>query len=63
MSDRFQEVESSQRQWNETLQHQEKMNLIVEQSEFNLFSILKPKIFKDGDKWCVLYGENIQDGS
>lgn len=24
--------------------------------------LLKPKIYMDGDKWCVLYGENIQDG-
>lgn len=21
-----------------------------------------PKIFKDGDEWCVLLGDNIQDG-
>ena len=26
------------------------------------FMVLRPKIFPDGDKWCVLYGENIQDG-
>lgn len=24
--------------------------------------ILKAKIYKDGDQWCVLYGENIQQG-
>lgn len=23
---------------------------------------LKPRIFPDGNKWCCLYGENIQDG-
>lgn len=21
-----------------------------------------PRIFKDGDQWCALYGENIQEG-
>lgn len=26
------------------------------------FILLKPYITKDGDKWCVLYGENLQDG-
>lgn len=24
--------------------------------------MLRPSISLDGDKWCVLYGENIQDG-
>ena len=22
----------------------------------------RPKVFIDGDKWCALYGENIQEG-
>ena len=26
------------------------------------FILLKPKIQIDGDSWCVLYGENLQDG-
>ena len=26
------------------------------------FYILHPKMFIDGDQWCALYGENIQDG-
>ena len=25
-------------------------------------SILKPRVFKDGNKWCALEGENIQEG-
>ena len=25
-------------------------------------TIFKPRLFVDGDKWCALYGENIQDG-
>jgi len=26
------------------------------------FTILKPRMFPDGDKWCALYGENLQEG-
>jgi len=26
------------------------------------FTIYKPKIFPDGDQWCVLLGANIQEG-
>ena len=36
--------------------------IIVEQAEYNLFQLLKPRIFIDGNQWCVLYGENLQDG-
>lgn len=42
--------------------HQEQMMLVIEQEEFNLFILLKPKIYKDRNMWCVLYGENIQEG-
>lgn len=26
------------------------------------FYLMRPKLFLDGDQWCCLYGENIQDG-
>lgn len=26
------------------------------------FAILRPRLFPDGDQWCALYGENLQDG-
>lgn len=26
------------------------------------FSALKPRLFVDGDMWCALYGENLQEG-
>jgi len=26
------------------------------------FYLLKPKVFPDGDQWCALYGENLQEG-
>lgn len=41
---------------------QSKLNAAIEAEEMNLFSMLKPQLFKDGDQWCVLYGENIQEG-
>jgi hypothetical protein len=25
-------------------------------------AIYRPKVFPDGDRWCALYGDNIQDG-
>lgn len=25
-------------------------------------SVLKPKLSKDGNAWCALYGENLQEG-
>lgn len=25
-------------------------------------AIYRPKIYMDGNKWCALYGDNIQDG-
>ena len=58
----YEQIESSQRQHHNELQHQEKMNLIIETEEYNLFSILKPKLYQDGNQWCCLYGENIQEG-
>ncbi len=26
------------------------------------FMQLRPRVFLDGNQWCVLYGDNIQDG-
>lgn len=42
--------------------HQSEMNRLIESEEYNLFSILKPKLYKDGNQWCVLYGEDTQSG-
>jgi hypothetical protein len=56
------EMESSERQLHHNQEHQEKMYILSEQFAFNLFALLKPKIFRDGNKWCVLYGEDIQSG-
>lgn len=56
------QAESGQRQHFDVLQHQERMNALVEAAEMNLVTLLRPAIYIDGDKWCCLYGENIQDG-
>ena len=26
------------------------------------FMLLRPRVFIDGNMWCALYGENLQDG-
>jgi hypothetical protein len=44
------------------MEHQSKMNILVQQEEYNLFSVLKPKLVKDGNSWCCLFGDNLQDG-
>ena len=41
---------------------QEKLRAVETESDFKLFSMLTPRLFLDGDQWCCLYGENIQDG-
>lgn len=46
----------------QTLIDQSRHNAAIETEEMNLVAILKPRIFLDGNKWCVLYGENVQDG-
>lgn len=44
------------------LVHESRLSAAVEAEEMNLLVLLKPRIFIDGDQWCVLYGENLQDG-
>ncbi len=26
------------------------------------FMLLRPKLYVDGNQWCALYGDNLQDG-
>ena len=54
--------ESSKRQYHQDLEHESRMSFLVQQEEYGLFSLLKPRICVDGNQWCCLYGENIQDG-
>lgn len=37
-------------------------NSAVEREEINLVATIGLKPFIDGDKWCVLWGENIMNG-
>ena len=30
--------------------------------QFVIVQMLKPRIFVDGGRWCVLYGDNLQEG-
>ncbi len=62
MNNELDQIESSQRQWHDILYQQERMNVIIEQVEYNKFMMLKPKVSIDGDQYCVLYGENLQEG-
>ena len=34
----------------------------IEAQEYNLVALLGLVPFPDGDKWCVLWGPNLQDG-
>ena len=46
----------------ETLTQQSRHNAAIEAEEMNLVSILRPRVFMDGDKWCVLYGKDLMEG-
>ena len=46
----------------QTATEQSKLSAAVEVEEYNLFALLKPSLTKDGNQWCVLYGDNIQSG-
>ena len=46
----------------ETLIQQSKHNAAIEAGEMNLVALLRPRVFIDGNRWCVLYGDNVMDG-
>ena len=58
----YEETESNQRQHHNEIQHQMKVELLETEQQYKRFSMIKPRVFKDGDMWCVLYGENLIDG-
>jgi hypothetical protein len=45
-----------------TLTEQSRLNAAIEAEEFNLIAILKPRVFIDGNQWCVLFGADLQEG-
>lgn len=44
-------------QWNAAYQAE-----LVELERKRPFMLLKPQVFPDGNKWCVLYGTDLQSG-
>ena len=44
------------------LEHQSAMINEYTNSIYNLINTLRCKILKDGEHWCCLYGENLQEG-
>ena len=45
-----------------TLEHEQKTENLYDEQALNLFTTLKPKVSKDGDMFCILLGENLQEG-
>lgn len=43
-------------------EHYERMNVIYDERIIMLIQRLGAKIYKDGNAWCCLYGDNIQEG-
>jgi len=46
----------------ETMIQQSRHNAAIEAEEMNLVALLRPRVFMDGNKWCVLYGEDLMNG-
>ena len=49
-------------EWYQHDLHTQMQNILVEQSQYQLFQMLKPELKQDGNQWCVLYGDNLQVG-
>lgn len=47
---------------NNSLTHEAQLNYWAVKQDLALAESLKPKLMIDGDKWCCLYGDNLQDG-
>lgn len=50
-----------------SLAHEAKLRVIymaeeVERERARPFVLLRPRMFPDGNQWCALYGENLQEG-
>ena len=58
----YQEIESSQRQQNELMRREQEL---CDMHEFHALRVAKELCGtskKDGNQWCFLYGENLQEG-
>jgi hypothetical protein len=56
------QIESSQRQHHQEMEHYQEICNIEEKRMLTLLSVLNPKLSKDGNMWCFLYGEGLQSG-
>jgi len=63
LDEHHQQAISSAIQWAAEIQQRvanEAMS--VEENRGRPFMLLRPRIYPDGNQWCALYGENIQEG-
>lgn len=44
------------------LQHESIMSTLLTNEQFAIMNCVGAKLFRDGDQWCCLYGENLQEG-
>lgn len=44
------------------LSQEAQLNYWATKRDLVLVESLQPKISKDGNQWCVLYGDNLQEG-
>ncbi len=58
----FYQIESSQRQHNEELRKEAERMDMYTINQLRIISALKCRVFKDGDMYCCLYGEDLQEG-
>lgn len=50
-----------------SLAHQARLDVLriaeaVEYERLRPFMLLRPRMFPDGNQWCALYGDNLQEG-
>jgi len=50
---------SNEKILHERLEHQSKMNVLIEEEEMNLFRLLKPTVTNYGKKWQVVYSRTV----
>jgi hypothetical protein len=62
MSVDYEQIESSQRQHDQYMKHYEEMVTLGEERILKFIAALNPKFSKDGNLYCYLYGDNLQEG-
>lgn len=58
----FYQIESSQRQHNEELRRESERMDMYTINQLRVISTLKCRFLKEGNMYCCLYGEDIQEG-